>query len=151
MRSHGSDFICDECGASLRYTPEGFFVGQDMIYDNVLDWSRWQTALIKHKCENAGDGPIFSDTCISMSAVNTGESAEYVTCGTLTMYRDRLVLPDGTQIPVQKISGMALRGPQDLYLSYGNKNYILTSSEVRCTVKYLEACKVLDSSLQYGI
>ena len=67
------------------------------------------------------------------------------------MYRDRLVLPDGTAIPVAKISGMALRGPQDLYLSYDNKNYILTSSEVRCTVKYLEACKVFDSSLQYGI
>ena len=151
MRSHGNDFVCDECGTSLRYTPEGFFVGSDIVYDNVLEWNRWQTALIKHKCENAGDSPIFSDTCISMSVVNSGESAEYVTCGTLTMYRDRLVLPDGTVIPVAKISGMALRGPQDLYLSYGNKNYILTSSEVRCTVKYLEACKVFDSSLQYGI
>lgn len=151
MRSHGDHFVCDECGTELRYTSEGFFTGENMIYDNVLDWNFWQNSLIKAKCEASGKAPIFSDTCISMSIVKTGESAEYVTTGTLTMYRDRLELPDGTAIPVQNISGMSLRGPQDLYLSSGGVNYILKSSEIRCTHKYLEACKVFDSNLQYGI
>jgi len=151
MRSRGNFFICDECGTSLRYTPEGFFTGEGMMYDNVLDWNIWQNGLIREKCEKAGDEPIFSDTCISMSVVKTGEGAEYIGTGSLTMYRDRLSLPDGTGIPIHSLNGMALRGPQDLYLSSGGVNYILKSSEIRCTHKYLEACKVFESSIQYGI
>lgn len=151
MRSHANSFICDECGTELRYTAEGFFAGKNVIYDNVRDWNIWQNGLIRKKCETAGDTPIFSDTCISMSEVKSGECAEYMTTGTLTLYRDRLVLPNGTDIPLHRISGMSLRGPQDMYLSAEGVNYILKSSEVRCTHKYLEACKVFESNLRYGI
>ena len=151
MRSRGNYFFCDECGTALRYTPEGFFTGEGMVFDNVLDWNLWQNGRIREKCENADDRPIFSDSFISISEVRSGESAEYIGTGTLTMYRDRLVLPNGAELPINSISGMALRGPQDLYLSSGKVNYILKSSEIRCTHKYLEACKVFESSIQYGI
>lgn len=152
MRSEGNYLICDECGTKLRYTPEGFFAGENLIYDTVLDWSIWQKSVIEEKCRAADEGePIFSDDGMQLHSVNTGTSQELLACGELTLFCDRLVLPDGTEIPTHKLSGMAIIGPQNLYFSTEGRNYLITSEKVRCVHKYLTACTVFNDSLKYGI
>lgn len=152
MRSEGNYLICDECGTRLRYTPEGFFVGENVVYDTVLDWNAWQRSEIEKKCNEAADGElIFCDDRMELYTVTTGTDREFRSCGRLRLYKDRLVLPDATAIPTDKISGMAVLGPQDLYFSSGRKNYLIKSSAIRCVIKYLTACTVFDKSLQYGI
>lgn len=151
MESSGNDFYCKCCGTKLRYTEEGFFVGEGAIFDSVLDWSIWQTGLIKEKCEADGNEPIFSDDNMKLYSVQTGEGEALLAEGTMTLYRDRLELPNGESIGVHDFSGMALRGPQHLYFSSGDKNYLVKCDDICCTSKYLTACKMFDSSLQYGI
>lgn len=152
MRSEGDYFYCDACGTKLRYTSEGFFVGKDLIYDTVLDWNIWQNSYVEKKClEAKSDEEIFSDTQMQLYSVNTGTSKEFICSGALALYRDRLVLPDKTEIPVNSLKGMAVRGKQDIYFSTDRKNYLIKSSQVRCVSKYLTACTVFDKRLQYGI
>ena len=69
----------------------------------------------------------------------------------MTLYRDRLVLPDGSEIGTHEFSGMAVMGPQDLYFSTKSHNYLITSDKIRCTSKYLTACKIIDSRLIFGV
>lgn len=151
MRSQGDYFICDECGTKLRYTEEGFFEGENMIFDSVIDWRLWQSAQIKQLCENAGEKPVFRDTCMDLYKISCAEKAEFICSGNVELYADRLVLPDGTEIKMGTLGGMSILGAQDLYFSTENVSYALRSSEIRCTSKYLTACKMLDTNVQYGI
>ena len=151
MRSEGNYFICEECGTKLRYTEEGFFAGENCIFDSVLDWSIWQNDRIKEKCNAESDEPIFVDSDLELHSVSTAENKKLLACGTMKLFRDRLELPDGTVIGVHNISGMSILGAQNLYFSSNNQNFLITSKKVRCTSKYLTACKIFDKSLQYGI
>ena len=151
MRSEGNYFICEECGTKLRYTEEGFFAGENCIFDSVLDWSIWQRDRIKEKCSAESDEPIFVDSDLELHSVSTAENKKFLACGTMKLFRDRLELPDGTVIGVHNISGMSILGAQNLYFSSNNQNFLITSKKVRCTSKYLTACKIFDKSLQYGI
>lgn len=151
MRSSGNYFICDACGRKLRYGFDGFFVGEDVIYDTVLDWGIWQKQLIAEKCKNAGKEPIFSDTEMNLYRVNTAVNDEFIAQGVFALYKDRLELPGGEAIPLEKLTGMSLMGPQTLFFSAGKDNYVIKCDKIRCTSKYLSACKVFDKSLQYGI
>lgn len=151
MESEGNYFYCTKCGAKHRYSAEGFFVGDDVIYDTVLDWSIWQKERIKEKCEVCGDEPIFRDTYMQLYVINSAEKETFVAEGVLTLYRDRLVLPDGTEIPTDKFGGMALLGAQNLFFSSNGVNYLIKSAKIRCTSKYLSACKLFDKNLQYGV
>ncbi len=151
LRSEGNYLYCDECGTALRYTEEGFFAGENMIFDTVLDWCIWQKELVEKKCAEASDKSIFSDSGLKLFEVSTAESEKLICEGELSVFGDRLVLPDGTEIKHGEISGMSVRGPQDLYFSTKSQNYLITSDKICCISKYLTACKVFDKSLIYGI
>ena len=151
MISEGNYFYCADCGTRLRYTEEGFFIGENCIYDTVLDWNIWQKERIEEKCRTAADEPIFTDTELELYSISTAESKQLLACGTMKLFADRLELPDGTVIPVKELSGMSIKGPQDLYFSTKSRNFLITSKKIRCTLKYLTACAVFDKNLQYGI
>ncbi|MDO4573533.1 MAG: hypothetical protein Q4C13_09195, partial [Clostridia bacterium] len=151
LRSEGDYFICDGCGTRLRYTPEGFFVGENLVFDSVLDWHIWQEGRIRELCLSAGEAPIFHDRGMELYSVAFTEDAEFITSGSLRLYRDRLELPGGRSIALSELSGMALMGPQELYFSAGGKSFIIKGRGLRCLSRYLSACKLFDSSVQYGI
>lgn len=152
MRSEDDMFVCDECGTRLRYTPEGFFVGENCIFDSVLDWRVWQDRRVREKCLAVGENePVFSDADMELYNVDTGAGRRLAAVGTVTLYKDRLVLPDGTEIKTGCIKGMSVLGPQDLYFSSQGKNYLMRSNFIRCVSKYLTACSVFDNGLRYGI
>ena len=150
MHSDGNYFFCSKCGAMHRYTPEGFFAGEDVIFDTVQDWSIWQNERIKEKCLS-DEELLFSDTDMLLYTVSTAESADFISAGELVLYKDRLVLPDGSTLPLTEVRGMAVMGPQQLHLSTDRVHYLIKSNQVRCVIKYLTACKIFDKNLQYGI
>jgi len=151
MKSEGNYFYCEKCGARHRYTPEGYFAGTDVIFDTVPDWSLWQNERIKEKCLAASEDPIFTDTDMHLYTVQTGDSARFISAGTLKLYRDRLELPSGTKILLKDLRGMSVMGAKTLFFSDTSANYMIDSTKIRCVLKYLSACKVFDKSLQYGI
>lgn len=151
MRSEGDYFICDECGTRLRYTPEGFFAGENMMYDSVVDWRIWQNGRIRALCDDENADEIFSDDDMELFSVTTGDRAELQCTGTLRLSRKGLTLPNGATLPIGEITGMSLRGAQDLYFSSGGENFVIKSRKIRCTSKYLTACGMFDKRLLYGI
>lgn len=151
MHSKDDHFICEACGTDLRYTAEGFFVGENMIFDSVVDWRIWQTERIRALCEDETRELIFSDSDMELYRISTGSKAEFISCGSVELRRSGLRLPGGLSIRIGDISGMSIRGAQDLYFSRGRENYVLKSRKIRCCSKYLTACSVFDKRLLYGI
>lgn len=151
MRSEGNYFICDDCGTNLRYTEEGFFVGENMIFDTVTDWRIWQSGRIRALCESEDVNEIFSDDEMELYSVSTGNSIVLQAEGKMSLSRKGLSLPGGLFIPIGEITGMSIRGAQDLYFSRGSENFVVRSGKIRCTSKYLTACGMFDKRLLYGI
>lgn len=152
MVSRDDRFVCENCGMETRFSVNGFFSGGRLPFDNVRDWNRWQEEQIKKRCENAGDGPIFSDTELQLSRVDSAKGSELIGVGDLVLYKDHLELPTGISLPVEEITGMSLRGPSDLYIGTANgSSFELHAEQVRCTVKYLSACTVLGSPVGCGV
>lgn len=152
MVSRDDRFICENCGMETRFSVNGFFSGGRLPFDNVRDWNRWQEEQIKKLCERAGDGPIFSDSELQLSRVDSARGSEIIGFGELLLYKDHLELPTGISLPVEEITGMSLRGPSDLYIGTANgSSFELHSGKVRCTVKYLSACTALGSPVGCGV
>lgn len=151
MRSEGNYFICEECGTHLRYTPEGFFVGENMMYDSVVDWRIWQTDRIRALCEDENIDEIFSDDDMELYSVSTANRIDFKAAGSLRLSRKGLTLPGGMFLPFGEISGISMRGAQDLYFSRSGENYVLKSRKIKCISKYLTACGMFDKRLLYGI
>ena len=42
LQSRDDTVRCWKCGFSFRYLPTGFLVGEDIPFDNLRDWTRWQ-------------------------------------------------------------------------------------------------------------
>ncbi|HPS75954.1 MAG TPA: 1-acyl-sn-glycerol-3-phosphate acyltransferase [Oscillospiraceae bacterium] len=151
MQSAGSRFFCRGCGYEVRYDAAGFFTGRDVRFDTVRAWNLWQDGQIAALCRSAGEGPIFTDTGMALYEIDTGRRAKKLAEGTLRLFRGRLELPGGLTIPAAEISGMSVRGQKDLFVSRGDRHYLLKTPLVHCTVKYLTACARLGSAVGYGV
>lgn len=153
MRSEGDRFFCRSCGMTARYTEEGYFTGDGLPFDTVRDWYRWQTEKLHALCDEAQDAePIFSDGGLELYAVHTAKGLEPIGRGELRLFRDHLELPTGISLPLKSITGMALRGPSDLFLgTAGGNSFEVHAEGVCCTQKYLQACRYLGSPFEYAV
>ena len=150
LESRDDTVRCWQCGFSFRYLPTGFLAGEELPFDNIRDWNRWQTAELLRMCDEAGEDPIFTDSSIRCDEVLFAQDTKSVDKGEMRLFRDRLELP-GVTIPLAELTGMALMGPQDLYVSTEERHYLLRSAMVRCMVKYLTACSHLKGDTDFGV
>lgn len=98
---------CWKCGFSFRYLPTGFLVGEDIPFDNLRDWTRWQKGEIVRLCDEAEDKPIFTDTDVRVDTVASGSGTKLLGRGDMRLFRSTLELPKA-EIPVSKITGVSL-------------------------------------------
>ena len=141
---------CWKCGFTFRYLPTGFLSGEDLPYDNLRDWNRWQDGEIGRLCSQAEpDRPIFSDSDVRVDRVEFAKGLKTLERGEMKLYSDRLEIP-GAVLPLDGLTGVSLMGGQDLYLGTDEENYLVRSSTVRCMRKYLVACTCLTGKT-YGV
>lgn len=152
MVSRDDRFCCEHCGYEVRYLPTGFFEGRDAVFTEVPAWNAWQDEQIAALCSTAGDSAIFSDDEIQLRQVQTAKGSTLLGTGSMTLYRDRLILPGGVTLTIDEISGMALRGCQDLYIGTADgRSYEIHTEKIRCTLKYLTAASKLGCSVGVGV
>ena len=148
LESAGDTLVCSACGMRVRYLPTGFLEG-DAPWDNLRDWNLRQEEQIRALCDAAGDEAIFTDTEMRCRLVDSGKSAEEIGRGELKLYRDRLELP-GVTLPLGELTGVAIRGAQDIYFGAGERSYLVTCPKPRCVVRYITALSHLNHC-EYGV
>ena len=150
LESHGDTVRCWKCGFSFTYLPTGFLSGQDIPFDNLRDWKRWQDGEIRRICDEADERPIFTDTQMRTDEVESSKRLKLLGKGDMRLYKDRLELP-GVTLPIKEITGVAVQGPQNIYFTAGEHHYLVRSDMLRCTVKYLTACSHLNGDADYSV
>lgn len=142
LQSRDDTVRCWKCGFVFRYLPTGFLAGEGLPFDELRTANAWQEGEIRRLCDEAGDAPVFADTDMTCDQVLFAQSEKIVGKGDMRLYRDRLELP-GVTVTMDELEGMAMMGPQDLYVSTSERSYLVRSKRVRCMVKYITACSHL--------
>ncbi len=139
--SEGDLFFCD-CGLSVRYNEYGFFEGCERHFDTVTEWDVWQESYLRKLAENQDDAPIFSDEGQSLWRVENDHAEHLAAEGTMTLYRDKLVL-GALELPLQQISQMSLYGRETIVFSAAGVNYEVKSAHSRSGRKYITMYDIL--------
>jgi len=151
LRSKGDTVRCWKCGFSFRWLPTGFLAGEGLPFDNLRDWSRWQTEEIRRLCREADpEQPIFADADVVTHRVEFAKDQKSLDSGEMRLFSDRLEIP-GAEIPLDRLTGIAILQGQDLYVSTAEETYLVRSQTVRCMTKYLTACSFLNPGANYGV
>ena len=153
LHSKGDDLICD-CGYKVTLKNDGFFHGEKVHYDNVLDWDLWQRNVWKEKVLSAEDGElIISEEGQKVKRVSGEEEVVLTEDGILNFYKDRfeIIVPGGETITM-KIADMtqvSLTG-KDVVLLVDKDNFLdINSKTPRSATKYIAAWRYLTGKEYY--
>ena len=130
------DYVRCDCGLTARYTEYGYFDGDALPYDNLLDWTRWQDTELCALFDAHARGPFLTDTNITLSEILPGHEKQDFGTGTLSLYHDRLTW-DNMVLPFPAVTGVSLLSSQTMELGFGRKHFEFGSGKVRCLRKYM--------------
>lgn len=141
MHSKDDKFTC-ECGYSLTYGEDCFFHGDDVVFDNVLDWDKWQRKKWK-EILTTSEGLINSEGGQIINKIHDGVTEELCRDGIINIYPDRyeLVIGEETiQFNLKTAKRVQNSARQKLALVDENGTYYLVDSVIpRSSDKYVAA------------
>ncbi|HNX13246.1 MAG TPA: lysophospholipid acyltransferase family protein [Oscillospiraceae bacterium] len=154
MHSKKNDYFCD-CGYRVTLGENGFFIGQDIVFNNVLDWDLWQREYIKEQI------PIWKQDHILPITADGGQSHKGLKLlGTsggkrrhplikdlrIRLYSDRLEFSDGEKarcFMMSEIGRMASHRSSRLLFTCGGRYYEAASKHEWPVFKYVALWRFL--------
>ena len=149
MHSKGNYLTCD-CGYQVEFGRDGFFhpSQKDLVFDNVLDWDKWQKPVWKQKVLDAAeDSLIFEEkdqivyTMIKRKRVELSDDAK------IRLYKDRFELylnPKQTIVmPIEKLKLVLNVSVQSLMFIDSEHFLYVKSKNPTAAAKYVAAWRYL--------
>ncbi len=152
LHSKGDDLICD-CGAVVTIKQDGFFHGEDVVFDNILDWDMWQRKVWKEKILSAADGEvIFSEGGQIVKRVDLEVEETLSENATITLYKDKFVvtMEDKTiTMKIDEVKQTSLARKDTILIVDGNVFLDISSHTPRSSTKYVAAWRYLTGREYY--
>ncbi len=152
MHSKGDELRCD-CGAVVTMKNDGLFYGEDVVYNNVLDWDMWQRRFWKEKVLSAQDGEvIFSEDGQIVKKVALELEESLSDNATITLYKDKFVvtMEDKTiTMKMDEIKQTSLARKDSILVVDGNVFLDISSHVPRSSTKYVAAWRYLTGREYY--
>lgn len=152
LHSHDNEFAC-ECGYKMTIDEYGFFKGNNLIFDNVLDWDKWQKKFIIENTESFKtfkDEPITTDNKqIFYCVEGDGEKELFSNNCVISLFCDRIQFKDEQSgkekvIMLSEIPKMSLGGAMKISFTANDNNYYEIQSHIRrSAVKYFALYRIL--------
>lgn len=149
LHSRGNYLTCD-CGYQVEFGQDGFFhqSEKELVFDNVLDWDKWQKPLWKDKVLNASDGElIFEEKEQMIYTLVKRKKIELSDDVILRLYKDRfeLVLNENETItlPVEKLKLVLNVSVESVMFFDGERFLYVKSKNPRAAAKYVAAWRYL--------
>ena len=133
LHSEGDVLSC-ECGYTLTQGEDAFWHSDknEVIFDNVLDWDKWQRKEWKNILLSSDDGIILSEKEQTVSTVVNNEPHTVSEHATINLYKDRfeLVCEDKTIVlHLDKLKRVQNAATQNLVIIGEDSTYYLLSSK----------------------
>ena len=125
------------CGFTAVYDEYGCLKGDEVPYDNITAWDKWQTAELTKIADEAGqEDMIFEDEDMKLTEIFSNHTTAEVGTGSMALYKDRLECC-GKIIPIKDLDGFAIHGAQTVDMSIDGHFYEISSDLPKCTRKYM--------------
>lgn len=149
LHSKGNFLTC-ECGYKVEFGQDGFFheCEKALVFDNVLDWDKWQKGIWKDKVLNAPDGElIFEENEQPVYTLVKRKKVELSDNAILCLYKDRfeLILNENETItfPIEKLK-LVLNVSVESVMFFDGEHFIYVKSKnPRAAAKYVAAWRYL--------
>ncbi|MBQ6798427.1 MAG: 1-acyl-sn-glycerol-3-phosphate acyltransferase [Oscillospiraceae bacterium] len=94
METKGNAFRCTCCGLGGIHDDYGFLRGEELPFDNVLDWGRWMARRFDEDMDReAGKGLCFTERDVTFYEIHSDHSREDLAVGTeLEIHEDKFVI-----------------------------------------------------------
>lgn len=150
LHSKGDNFKCDACGYNVNYGTDAFFHSDDneVVFDNVLDWDKWQREIWKAHVLSKGDGElIFEDKGQIVREIQEDKKIPVADNASVKLYKDRFVitLDDGKEVEmfIENITRVWVAA-WDSFIVVDDKHYFDISTHIpRAAIKYVAAWRYL--------
>lgn len=149
LHSQGNFLTC-ECGYKVEFGQDGFFhqCEKALVFDNVLDWDKWQKGIWKDKVLNTADGElIFEETEQPVYTLVKRKKVELSDDAILRLYKDRfeIILNENETItfPIDKLKLVLNVSVESVMFFDGERFIYVKSKNPRAAAKYVAAWRYL--------
>lgn len=146
LHSKGDFFKCDACGYNVEYGTDAFFHSEDneVIFDNVLDWDKWQREEWKKVVLSAKEGElIFEDTDQVIRTIKEDAKIPVSDHAKLQLYKDKFVVVtenEQIEMPVETMNRVWIAAKDSLILVNDEHYFDVSCHDVkRSAIKYVAA------------
>ncbi len=147
LKTNGDRIYCT-CGFEATVDNFGFWHSDNMPFDNIVDWDKYQKALLKEiadKKRNTSD-LLFCDNNQLITTVAGAEIATLSENGTIQLFGDRIeIMTDNKKIsvPINEINSVKTSSRMNLLLVSEKSYYEIKSPYPRSATKYIVAVRYL--------
>lgn len=149
LHSKGDFLKCNNCGYTVKYGTDAFFHNDsNVIFDNVLDWDKWQRNVWKEKvlCAKAGE-VIFEESGMRVTSVQKDSKALLSDNAILKFFNDKFVVvlnkTETIEMPLSNLKRVWTSSP-DAVVIIDDKHYLDIESQIHSSsVKYIAAWQYL--------
>ena len=147
LRTKGREIFCT-CGFRAEIDDFGFWHGEDMEFDNIPDWDRFQKTLLKEITDEAAgtDKLLFEDKEQQIYSIENSEVTTLSESGTITLYGDKFVVAADSKtitIPLNEINSIKTSARMNLLLVTEKGYFEIKSPYPRSATKYIVATRYL--------
>lgn len=149
LHSKGNYLTCD-CGYQVEFGQDGFFhqSQKELVFDNVLDWDKWQKPIWKEKVLGTPDGElIFEENEQPVYTLEKRKKVELSDNAILRLYKDRfeIILNDNETIifPIEKLKLVLNVSVESVMFFDGERFLYVKSKNPRAAAKYVAAWRYL--------
>lgn len=146
LHSKGDYFKCDACGYNVEYGTDAFFHSEDneVIFDNVLAWDKWQRVEWKERVLSAKDGElIFEDTDQVIRTIKKDAKIPVSDHAKLQLYKDKFVVvteKEEIEMPIESLNRVWIAAKDSLILVNDEHYFDVSCHDVkRAAIKYVAA------------
>lgn len=149
LHSKGNHLTCD-CGYKIEFGQDGFFhqCEKDLVFDNALDWDKWQKDVWKKQVLNVPEGElVFEEKNQQVYTLIKRKKIELSDNAVLRMYQDRFEIKlndkQTIEIPITKIKLVLNVSVQSLIFIDNEHFLYVKSKHPTAMAKYVAAWRYL--------
>lgn len=147
LKTSGDEIRCG-CGFLAKIDDYGFWHSEDMPFDDIVRWDKFQKDVIKRLAEKRRDTSdlMFSDDDQIVCTLENGNRVLQSENGRISLYSDRLEITyDGKKlcIPIMRIKRVGTASKMNLFIITDDEYYEIRSKKIRSAMKYKIAIRYL--------
>lgn len=141
------DTVYCNCGFKANVDNYGFWHSDDMQFDNIVDWDKYQKNVLYDLIAKSGSKDLlFDDANQTVYKIEGGKSKLISENSTLSLYKDRLSINSQDKnivIPIKHIANVVCVSKMSLLVVTNNNYYKIDCSAPRSATKYMVAIRHL--------